>query len=267
LSYPVVRGGEVLCRSQPPRQAQTNHCPWAPADTAVILLRMPEGPPSPAWFSRLRGRFIVFDGPDGSGKTTQFKQTRRRLIEAGLEVCEVREPGATDIGEQIRDMLLDIKNKDSINLACEMLLFMASRAQLVAERIRPALAAGEVVMADRFISSTLAYQGTAGGLPVQAIRATGDIALGDTWPDLVVVFDVDQETAAKRLTPLLDRMEQKGAEYHAKVRQGYLDQAEHDPNHYAVIDARQAPEDVHAALLETLENRSKIWSPHPSPSP
>jgi len=212
------------------------------------------------WLNRLRGRFIVFDGPDGSGKTTQFKQTRRLLTNAGLTVCEVREPGGTDIGEQIRDMLLSVKNDNKINLACEMLLFMASRAQLVAERIRPALAAGEVVMADRFISSTLAYQGAAGGLPVDDIRSTGRIALGKTWPDLVIVFDVDQQTAAQRLTPLLDRMEKKGAEYHAKVRGGYLDQAKHDPDHYAVLDAHLSPHEVHAEVLKTLETRSAAWT-------
>ena len=118
---------------------------------------------APPWLSRLRKRFIVFDGPDGSGKSTQFQRFSKFVQNAGIEVCEVREPGGTHIGEQIRRVLLDPANKEEVDLRCEMLLFMASRAQLVAQRIRPARHAGQMVLADRFISSTLAYQGTAGG--------------------------------------------------------------------------------------------------------
>lgn len=210
---------------------------------------------APSWLPRLAGRFVVFDGPDGSGKTTQFHRFARFVEAHGLEVCEVREPGGTHVGEQIRRLLLDPDTKEDIDVTCEMLLFMASRAQLVAQRIRPDLARGCLVLADRFISSTLAYQGAAGGMPPDDILAVGRIALKDAWPDLTVVFDVDEQTAASRLSPLLDRMEQKGAAYHAKVRQGYLDQARSDPQRYLVIDARADADTVFDRLLAGLEEK------------
>ncbi|MEM7578218.1 MAG: dTMP kinase, partial [Planctomycetota bacterium] len=200
----------------------------------------PEHVPDFAWLQLLKGTFVVFDGPDGSGKTTQFRRFIELCESHGMEVCEVREPGGTAIGEQVRDLLLHYRDDDhgAMAPACEMLLFMASRAQLIAERVRPALERGCLVLADRFISSTLAYQGSAGGTPVADILRVGQVALGETWPDRVVVFDVDEATAAKRLNPLLDRMEARGAVFHAKVRQGYLDQARQDEDRYVVVDAR-----------------------------
>ena len=209
---------------------------------------------APAWVHRLAGRFIVFDGPDGSGKSTQFRRFADYLARAGVTVCEVREPGGTAIGEQIRKILLDTSNGD-MDLRCEMLLYMASRAQLVAQRIGPALRDKQCVLADRFISSTLAYQGAAGGISRQDILRVGQIALGDCWPHLVVVFDVDQATAATRLNPLLDRMELKGSDFHRTVRQGYLDQAREDPEHYLVIDAGADAHTVFERLLDGLGQR------------
>lgn len=211
------------------------------------------------WLGRLRHRFVVFDGPDGSGKSTQFRRFVRYVEAAGIEVCEVREPGGTELGEQVRDILLSPRNTGRINILCEMMLFMASRAQLVTERVQPALEAGHLVLADRFISSTLAYQGTAGGLPIEDIRRVGDIALGGRWPDLVVVFDVDEATAGHRLNPLLDRMESKGAAFHRKVRQGYHDQVAAEPGRYAMVDARPEADAVFASLLATLRERSTGW--------
>jgi len=206
------------------------------------------------WLHRLAGRFVVFDGPDGSGKTTQFRRLYDDARAAGIKVCEVREPGGTAVGEHIRSLLLDYRDDQdgSMDPVCEMLLFMASRAQLVDERIRPALERGELVLADRFISSTLAYQGTAGGIPVPDILRVGQIALGKHWPELVIVFDVDQKTAASRLNPLLDRMEQKGADYHKRVRQGYLDQAEADPDRYRVIDATRCADTVYESVKQAV---------------
>lgn len=218
--------------------------------------------PPTSWLPRLAGRFIVFDGPDGSGKSTQFQRLTDAAEAAGLTVCEVREPGGTHIGEEIRDLLLQIKDyhhEEPMDMRCEMLLFMASRAQLIAQCIRPALERGEVVLADRFISSTLAYQGTAGGIAVSDILRVGQVAMGPTWPDLVVIFDVDEKTAASRLNPLLDRMEAKGAAFHKRVRQGYLDQAAQDPSRYLVIDARPDADTVFAALTESLSQRVAGW--------
>ncbi len=212
-----------------------------------------------SWLTALRGRFIVFDGPDGSGKSTQFRALAELARGAGVEVREVREPGGTPVGERIRDILLDPIH-DEMALRCEMMLYMASRAQLVEQVIRPALHAGAFVLADRFVSSTYAYQGAAGGLPVGEIDAVAAAACGPrdaggTWPHLTVIFDVDGQTAATRLNPLLDRMEQKGADFHARVRKGFLDQAQRDSAHYAVIDARQPPDLVTRDLLDTLKSR------------
>jgi dTMP kinase len=201
----------------------------------------------------LRGRFVVFDGPDGSGKSTQFRRLAERCHAAGIMVTEVREPGGTPIGEEIRKVLLDPAN-DPMAMRCEMLLYMASRAQLLEERIVPALERGDLVLADRFISSTLAYQGTAGGLPLDEIIAVGRVATGGRWPDLTVLFDVDERTAAARLSPLLDRIELRGSDFHRRVREGYLRQARDFPDRYRVIDASGDPDAVTAALEATLRS-------------
>lgn len=221
------------------------------------------------WMNELRSKFLVFDGPDGSGKTTQFQRFARQIESHGLSVCLVREPGGTSIGEQIRRVLLDTAN-DDMDLCCEMLLYMASRAQLAAQQIRPALAQGELVLADRFISSTLAYQGAAGGLAEADILRVGQIALGACWPDLVVIFDVDEEIASRRLvggnkphrylkinepTLFCDRMEMKGVEYQRVVRQSYLDQAKNDPDRYLIIDANADADTVFARLTEAIESK------------
>ena len=210
--------------------------------------------PSDAWIERLAGRFIVFDGPDGSGKSTQYQRFARLCRGRGVEMIEVREPGGTAIGEQIRAILLDTRNTD-MSLRCEMMLYMASRAQLIEERIRPARRAGRLVLADRFISSTLAYQGAAGGLPAEEILAVARVALGRDWPDLCVIFDVDERTAAARLSPLLDRMELKGEAFHRRVRAGFLAQAEADPEHYIVLDGAGTEEAVFQRLLSGLRER------------
>jgi dTMP kinase len=135
-----------------------------------------------------------------------------------------------------------------------MLLYMASRAQLVSQKIGPALESGQLVVADRFISSTLAYQGTAGGLAVGDIESVAAIAVGRCQPDLVVVFDVDQATAAGRLSPLLDRIEQRGDDFHARVRAGYLDQARRHPDGYRVIDATADADTVFGRLLAAVRD-------------
>jgi dTMP kinase len=136
---------------------------------------------------------------------------------------------------------------------------MASRAELLERRIAPALARGELVLADRFVASTLAYQGTAGGLPLADIAAVARVATRGVMPELYLVFDIDEDAAAKRLSPLLDRMEAKGRDFHRLVRQGYLEQARHDPGRYAVLDASKDQEHVWGQLLRTLEARSAAF--------
>ncbi len=207
-----------------------------------------------AWTSALAGRFLVFEGPDGSGKSTQMARLVALVERSGLTVCEVREPGGTHIGEQIRDCLLG-HSDEHMSVLCEMLLYMASRAQLVEQKITPALARGELVVADRFVASTLAYQGTAGGIDRDDILAVAHIVCRQTSPDLTIVFDVDERTAAKRLSPLLDRMEAKGRVFHARVREGYQRQSREDPSHVTIIDGSREPDAVFQDLLELLQGR------------
>ncbi len=202
----------------------------------------------------LPGRFIVFDGPDGSGKTTQLNRLAAAARRAGLDPAVVRDPGGTHVGERIREILLEHSSED-IGARTEMLLYMASRAQLVALRIAPALSAGRCVLADRFYSSTLAYQGTAGGVPAEEIMQAAMIACGRHRPDLTVIFDVDEDTAAARLSPLLDRMEAKGRAFHARVRRGYIEQAENDPERVVLLDATRSEDEVFADLVSTLTSR------------
>ncbi|XVJ60828.1 MAG: dTMP kinase [Tepidisphaera sp.] len=226
--------------------------------------------------SLFAGRFLAFEGADGSGKSTQLKRFVDALAAAGLTVCEVREPGGTAIGEEIRKVLLH--TKEEMTLHCEMLLYMASRAQLVEQRILPALAAGHVVIADRFLSSTIAYQGAGGGVPVEDILAVGKAATRGRLPDLIIIFDVDKETAARRtrgvqapktkrrstatagapsVTLFDDRIEQRGDDFHSRVRQSYLDQAAAEPARHLVIDARPDPETVWKSLVSAVSARLK----------
>jgi len=242
VSSPVVT--PAADPSPPGRRAGTATDPSAPAST---------GAADHDWLHALRGRFLVFDGPDGSGKSTQMARFIAHCREHAVSVTDVREPGGTPIGEEIRRVLLDPANGE-MTVHCEMLLYMASRAQLVSERIEPALQRGELVLSDRFVSSTLAYQGTAGGLSEAEIRAVAEVAVRGRMPDLVVIFDVDEITSARRLSPLLDRMEQKGLDFHKRVRRGYLMQAERDPRRHLVVDASREPDAVWTQLVEGLRH-------------
>ncbi len=209
---------------------------------------------------QLAGRFIVFEGADGSGKSTQFTRLTKALEDAKIPHTTVREPGGTPVGEKIRDALLT-REIGHMSVRTEMLLYMASRAELVETTIIPALKKGHAVLADRFVSSTLAYQGAAGGLPSADIAAAARVATQGLLPDLILLFDLDQAAAAKRLSPLLDRMEAKGAAFHQRVRQGYLDQAKADPRRFAILDAAQPPEEVWKQLCASLTVRVDALPP------
>ncbi len=222
----------------------------------------------PAILHALRGRFVAFEGPDGSGKTTQYRRLVALCHEHAVPICEVREPGGTPIGEHVRQILLHTKAE--MTLRCEMLLYMASRAQLVEERIKPARARGELILADRFVTSTYVYQGAAGGLSLDDIRAVAGVALQGHEPDLVLVFDVDEATAAHRINPLLtqgaggtrehhgpDRIESRGEQFHRLVREGYRHEAARDPAHHALIDARGDVGAVWERVLDALAGRAK----------
>lgn len=212
--------------------------------------------------THLRGRFIVFDGGEGCGKSTQAHLLKEWLEAAGLEVLLVRDPGTTRIGEQIRSILLNPEHHE-MGMRCEMLLYMAARAQMMREIIAPALAAGKVVISDRFISSTLAYQAGHDGLTTAEIIAVGDIAVDHRWPDLTILLDMPVETA--RVKPKFtlfpddpdagvekDRIEQRPLEYHRQVRRNYLQQAVDRPSLYRVIHADQEKGHVHEEILDAL---------------
>jgi len=215
--------------------------------------------PMPIDGQSLHGRFLVLDGPDGCGKSTQLARLADWLGSIGADPITVREPGGTAIGERIREVLLDPACSE-MDLRCEMLLYMASRAQLCRERIRPALAVGRTVIADRFVSSTLAYQGTAGGLSPEAIAAVGRVATEDLEPDLTVVLDVDETVAASRLSPVLDRIEQRGIEFHRRVRAGFLEQARRWPDRHEVVDTSPPPEIVFRAIESAIERHAAHWT-------
>ncbi|MFT5423477.1 MAG: dTMP kinase [Phycisphaerales bacterium] len=214
----------------------------------------------PGLAEALAGKFIVFEGPDGSGKSTQLTRFLAACRDAGLNPAEVREPGGTEVGERIREALLTHLDHEEMSIRCEMLLYMASRAQLCEQKIMPALKDGRLVVADRFVSSTLAYQGAGGGLPEEDILDAARIATKDLKPDAVVIFDVDEHTAAGRMNPLLrgddlDRMEAKGAEFHRKVRAGYLHQIESAPHRCLRVDGTGCESTVWSDLLSVLTKR------------
>ena len=207
----------------------------------------------PDW-QRLRGKFIVVDGGEGCGKSTQARKLVHFLQDQqGLPVTLVRDPGTTDIGEKIRAILLDPANTD-MAMRCEMLLYMAARSQMMAQMIRPALERGEVVLCDRFVSSTLAYQLGGDGLTEHDIRAVAEIALRGRWPDLTVVFDMPVERSIARVKRVKDRIEQRPPEYHEQVRQNYLRQARSDPRWYRLVDADRSPEDVHEDVWKLVSS-------------
>ena len=204
--------------------------------------------------TNLQGKFIVFDGGEGCGKTSQAQLLKDVLEKAGLRPMLVRDPGSTRIGEMIRAILLD-PDHDEMSMRCEMLLYMAARAQLVAEIILPALTAGQVVISDRFVSSTLSYQLGGDGLTAADIRATADIAVKGRWPDVTLILDMPIDRSISRVKRAKDRIEQRSMEYHAMVRKNYLDQAAQMPDRYHVIAADRSLEQVHADVLAVLSKR------------
>ncbi len=197
--------------------------------------------------SQLQGRFVVLDGPDGCGKSTQVRLLAEWLRGQGKTVTVYRDPGTTTVGEKIRSILLD-STEFKIPANVETLLFMAARAQLWQEHIAADLAGGIWVVMDRWISSTCAYQGFAGEFGIEKVIQLGRDCLPRVWPDLTIVLDVDTETTARRLVRPLDRMEQKGRNYHTKVRQGFLTLAKMYPEHVKVVDASRSIDEVQAEV-------------------
>ncbi len=198
----------------------------------------------------LDGKFIVLDGPDGCGKSTQSRMLTQWLNEQGTSTVSFRDPGTTMIGEKIREILLSPAH-EAMTTPTEVLLYMAARAQLWAEEIAPALQQGKCVLLDRWISSTCAYQGHAGQFGIDKVIAIGTDSLDRVWPDLTIILDVDLATAAGRLNRELDRMEQKGDSYHRKVREGFLELADGRED-FVVIDSTLGIDTVHEQVVAAV---------------
>jgi dTMP kinase len=185
------------------------------------------------------GIFITFEGPDGSGKTTQIRRLAEWLSARGAQVLLTREPGGTEISEQIRDILHDLKNK-AMHPRAEILLYSAARAQLVAEKMKPHLAAGGIVLSDRYADSTLAYQGYGHGLALETLRLITTFATDSLRPDLTLLFDVDAETGLRRRLAgggEWNRLDDYALAFHQRVRAGYLELAQAEPERWVKVDA------------------------------
>ena len=205
--------------------------------------------------------FITLEGPDGSGKTSQVQPLVDFLHGKGYPIFATREPGGTSIGEQVRHILMNLENT-SMNQRTETLLFCAARAQLVEEVIKPRLAAGDIVLLDRYADSTMAYQGYGHRNNLEQIRQLLDFATSGLKPDLIVLMDVDSETGLRRRQQgggEWNRMDAYELELHQRVREGYLKMAHADPARWVVVDASQKPEVVQSNLrkvvLERLEKK------------
>jgi len=203
--------------------------------------------------------FITFEGPDGSGKSTQCKLLAEYLTTLGHDVLLTREPGGTEISQQIRQVIMDMKNK-SIFPATEFLLFSSARAQLVREMIRPHLAAGGIVIADRYYDSSLAYQGYGHGLPLETIRAITDFATDNLKPDLTLLLDIDAERGLRRRqSPASEwnRLDDYVLAFHQRVRQGYHALAAAEPARWRTFNADQSvealQEEIRVVVIEVMK--------------
>jgi len=198
--------------------------------------------------------FISIDGGDGTGKSTQMELLGQWLRRQGHNVLICRDPGSTPLGEAVRNILLD-RHDLHIHRRGEMLLYMAARAQMVEEVIRPALEQGKTVLSDRFLLANVVYQGHGGGLDVATLWEVGRVATDGLMPELTIVLDVPAEVAAARIKGPLDRMEQQGAAFHARVREGFLSEAARSPSNIVVMDASGSVDDVQAEIQSVVRSR------------
>jgi len=209
----------------------------------------------------MRGKFITLEGPEGSGKSTQAKTLIRRLAGCGIEAVYTREPGGTAIGEAIRNILQHNQAGETPCERAELLLFEASRNQLVEKVIRPHLEKGIWVICDRFMDSTTAYQGYGRSLPVEEIQAINRFTANGVLPDLTLLLDLDVATGFERITQRYlalgesaDRFEKEDRSFHERVREGYLKLAKEDPKRFRIINAAKTPDAVATAIWETVND-------------
>jgi len=199
----------------------------------------------------LKGKLIAFEGIDTSGKSTQARRLAKRLIDAGHSVVSTGEPGGTDIGNSVRSILLS-RQHESLLPFSELLLFIVSRAQNTEEVIVPALRAGQTVVASRYRMSSVAYQGYGRGIDLELIRSLNETAACGLHPDVTFLIDISAEVAVQRKTTEQDRIEVESLEFHRRVRQGFLELAEADPN-AVVIDGGRSPEEIAEDVARYLQ--------------
>ncbi len=204
-----------------------------------------------------KGLFITFEGSEGCGKSTQSRMLADFLKRRGLEVVYLREPGGTGISEKIRAVLLDKRN-DGMSPECEMLLYMAARAQVVSEIIRPALERGAVVICDRFLDSTVAYQGYGLSVDIGLIRRIGQYAAGGLNPDLTLLMDLPVEAGLAHRKKREDRIEQRSLAYHYRVRNGYLSLAKAEPSRVKIVKVQAEKSKTQAKIRELVSARCKV---------
>ncbi len=201
---------------------------------------------------------ISFEGIDGSGKSTQCKMLYHELLDRGYGVHLYREPGGTTISEKIRDILLDRENEEMSPIT-EMLLYFSSRNQLITEKVLPALNRGEIVLLDRFVDSTIAYQGHGRDLSLESIRKVAEVAIGDLSPDLTILVDTPLDTAEDRMDNReLDRLEAENEDFKQRTRNGYLQLVEDEPYRFLLLDGRETIEVLKQAVMERVNQL--LWS-------
>jgi len=203
------------------------------------------------------GIFITFEGVEGSGKSTQIDLLAGYFKNRGYNIVVTREPGGTKIGDRIRDILLN-PDLSGMNSYTELFLYVASRAQLVSEVIKPALAAGKIVLCDRFADSSLTYQGFGRGLPLGEIKRLNEWTTQGIRPQVTIVLVISPEHGLDRATrKSADRMEQETIDFHRRVGEGYKELAREYPDRICLIDATTNPEDIHRTIVETVEKALK----------
>ncbi len=210
----------------------------------------------------MNGSFITLEGPDGCGKTCQIPGMADYLREQGVDVLTTREPGGTPISEQVRDVIMNMRNK-AMHPRTEILLFQSARAQHVEELIKPALLSGKVVICDRFTDSTMAYQGYGHQSDLAFLRQLLDFTTGSLKPDLTLLLDVDVETGLKRRLVgggEWNRLDDYDLAFHQRVRTGYHELAKQEPDRWVTIDARQSKEEIQTEIRKILKSRLALSS-------
>lgn len=205
------------------------------------------------------GKLISFEGSEGSGKSTQIARLAAHLQKSGRDVVSTREPGGTEIGEQIRNIIVHNSKGDEMCAETELLLFTAARAQLVREVIAPALTEGKIVLSDRFLDSSTVYQGIGRNLAADPVNQINRFAVGNVMPDLTIVIDVPTEVSLTRLkqraTDLPDRMERENIDFYKKVREGYLVLAKGMPERFIVVDGTKTEEIIEKKIWAEVKAR------------